>query len=322
MAKAGHTPCPGATRPLYLFLSATVVHDPSILSSSLDILKDLDSQGHKVPTAAVNVIIEAAAMNGMMDFAIQVYRSHLPTICGSPNIDTFNALLQGCSKTTGRKAFAMSLAADMVELNIRPDALTYDRLMLVCLGEEHEDYEDAFGYLEEMGRVLGTGMDGRPVGPRQGTWVQLVRRCAREGDGRAWAALEEMGRRGMPTRKLRRAVEELWGEELLGKELAVGVRVDDVDEEMRPSLAPLEESIDTSAGSAGQVNLNTPAEHLGEEAARAPPIGDRELELELELEQRPQEHQERDAEPERQPHPQVVQTMRDRHVRWDNSIGA
>lgn len=104
----------------------------------------------------------------------------------------------------------MFLASEMLALDVAPDALTYDRLILVCLEADPSsdtrnkdtEYEDALRYLAEM-KDMGWF-------PRRGTIVALVKRCCEMGDDRAWQLLEEMERRGMSAQGLRTWVEEHW----------------------------------------------------------------------------------------------------------------
>lgn len=81
----------------------------------------------------------------------------------------------------------MFLAAEMVALQVAPDTLTYDRLVLVCLNTDRagvEDaYEDAWRYFEEMKAVKWW--------PRAGTIRELAMSCCEKGDERVWRLAEE-----------------------------------------------------------------------------------------------------------------------------------
>lgn len=128
-----------------------------------------------------------------------------------PDATTINLLLQGCGKafSTGQhaphmlKERAMFLAAEMVELGLKATPLTYDRLILVCLGQE--DYEDALNYLGEM-EALGWRNK-----LRGGTWNALVRRLARQGDERVDELLGWMEEDGHRTGLLKGRVQQEWG---------------------------------------------------------------------------------------------------------------
>jgi len=211
MAKAGLEPNSSTTRPIYMHLSKSA----SLPAKAWDILQELHEDGHQMPAAAANVVIESSVSLGLSSEAIEQYKS-LHTICGSPNTETFNVILQGAARWDGSKDIAMFLASEMLAAGVKPDSLTYDRLILICLGEE--DYEDAFRYLEEMVGAGGSGRsaegdkDSRGKGwwMRGGTAAALVRRCVEAGDARAWDILTQMEDRGLGNAKLRRWVEENW----------------------------------------------------------------------------------------------------------------
>jgi pentatricopeptide repeat protein len=198
MKKARLEPSESTTRPIYESLSKT----EQLPSQVFKILQTSPKDGQAIPTAAVNVMIESCVAHGHLNEAIKQYKT-LHEICPSgPNTATFNALLQGCSKSSGNKDLAMFLASEMAALGIRPDVLTYDRLVLVCLTED--DYEDAFRYLEEM-KAMFDGSELRP-----GTFNALVKKCVAAGDKRTWGILEEMQSRGRNVEKIRRWAEKAW----------------------------------------------------------------------------------------------------------------
>lgn len=128
-----------------------------------------------------------------------------------PDATTINLLLQGCGKAFSTdqhapyilKERAMFLAAEMVELGLKATPLTYDRLILVCLGQK--DYEDALNYLGEM-EALGWRNK-----LRGGTWNALVRRLARQGDERVDELLAWMGDDGHRVGLLKGRVQQEWG---------------------------------------------------------------------------------------------------------------
>ena len=86
-------------------------------------------------------------------------------------------------------------------MKIEPDALTYDRLMLVCLDSKGlSDLGDAWKYLEEM--------KGRGWWPRRGTIASLVKRSVEESESRVWKFLEECEERGVDVKGVRRWADE------------------------------------------------------------------------------------------------------------------
>jgi pentatricopeptide repeat protein len=156
--------------------------------------------------AAANVVIEATIHTGQVERAVELYKK-LHDICkGGPNTETFNALLQGTSRHD-RKDLSMFLAGEMQALGIKPDYLTYDRLILACL--KQDDYEDAFRYLEEMVDVGADQPDGGWY-MRPGTAKLMIERCVGNGDQRTWKILDEMDRRQMKTFSLRDWADQKW----------------------------------------------------------------------------------------------------------------
>lgn len=102
----------------------------------------------------------------------------------------------------------MYLAAEMVTLQVAPDALTYDRLILVCLNsleaekEQHETFLDAWRYFEEMRQM--------DLWPRQGTVVALAKRCCERGDERVWGLVGSGGQKGMGIREMEKFISDHW----------------------------------------------------------------------------------------------------------------
>ena len=164
--------------------------------------------GHVIAVAATNVVIEALSSLGEVDRAVQMYKELYQICDAGPSTETFNILLRGVSKSNNGKDLAMFLASEMNALGAKPDQLTYDRLILVCLRED--DYEDAFRYLEEMRHA------GASWWMRRGTAIALVRRCAAAGDIRAWDLLSEMTKRGVDQEEVLRL--RSWTEKTFGLE--------------------------------------------------------------------------------------------------------
>lgn len=207
MTKAGLEPSPSTTRPLYVHLS----QDRTLPRQAWQTLEQLFEDGHAIPIAAVNVVLESYIAIHQFDAAMDAYKA-LHTICeAGPDTETFNVLFQGSTRNE-RKETSMFLASEMHALGIPADNLTYDRLILVCL--KPEDYEDAFRYLAEMIEVgkdrveEGTGNKGWWM--RRGTATLMVRTCVNHGDERVWGILREMRERGMRIEILERFVAENW----------------------------------------------------------------------------------------------------------------
>ncbi|KAF2837158.1 hypothetical protein M501DRAFT_938257 [Patellaria atrata CBS 101060] len=160
MHSANAQPDEGTTRTIYEYLRQDVERPPA----AFKYLHALKEEDRDIPVSAVNCIIEASTRAGLLNTAIEQYKN-LRNLCNTgPNIATFNVLLQGCRKLV-RKDLAMFLAAEMVALKIKPDQLTYDRLVLVC--SNHGDTDDALRYCYEM-KAEGFAL-------RAGTFAQLIR---------------------------------------------------------------------------------------------------------------------------------------------------
>lgn len=199
-------PSESSTRPIYLQLC----QNASFPTTALSILRNLHESDRPICAPAVNVVIEGFVHHQNLDSAIETYNT-LHELCPSgPTTSTFNALIRGCAKAA-RKDLAMFLASEMVALKVAPDALTYDRLVLVCLSAESEEAEeqktgqefaDAWRYFEEMRRMSWW--------PRSGTLVALAKRCCERGDERVWGLVGEGAEEGVGMQKMERFVSEHW----------------------------------------------------------------------------------------------------------------
>ena len=198
MTSAGVAVDESSTRLIYLYLR----NSSSRPAQALKILRSLRKSECTIPTPAINCIIEASVYLNDLPFAVETYKT-LHKLCSSgPNTATFNALFRGCNRSS-RKDLAMFLASEMLTLNVPPNSLTYDRLMLICLDAAGEnDYEDAFKYYNEM-KTFG-------LWPRNGTMVALVRRCCERADDRAWELLQEMDGKGMDITTLEKWMKANW----------------------------------------------------------------------------------------------------------------
>lgn len=236
MKKAALEPSEGTGRPIFVFL--TRHRDRPLLARTN--LEDLHQENLDIPTAAMNIVLEAAIAHGNLEEAMDHYRS-LQEICSSgPNTATFNTLLQGCYRTGGNdignenianKDIAMSLAAEMSALGVRPDILTYDRLIIICMKSRGTDFEDTFLYYKEMREALNAGEGGL----RRGTWKTLIQTCIERGDERVWGLLDDMENEGNAATTLRKLAETSFSQQsALSSSLGSG-------DEM-PSISSLESS--------------------------------------------------------------------------------
>ena len=185
MTEAGVKSDSGTANPLLRYLAKR----RNLPIDAFGILQRFERTGRRVPTAAVNACIEAAVAHGNLAQAVDMYKALHTISQAGPNVATFNALYRGC-RCPGGRDLAMFLGAEMVKLRIRPNALTYDRLTLVCL--HAGDIAGAWTY------VLEARDAGLPLRP--GTRSSLVRTLDRAGDAHAEkvnAILKDMQNLGM-----------------------------------------------------------------------------------------------------------------------------
>ncbi|CAE6345656.1 unnamed protein product [Rhizoctonia solani] len=147
------------------------------LDNAWDVLTQLPRPVH---IEAANATIEAATNLSDMQRAIGIYKE-LGDLEISPNAQTFDILLGGCLSISHAE-LGERLYQDMLSRHIRPTLPTYSRLILLALTQD--TYESAFSRLEEI-------KENNMV-PPQRVYEALVRRCVEEGDPRAELALEDM----------------------------------------------------------------------------------------------------------------------------------
>jgi pentatricopeptide repeat protein len=175
-------------RPIVMYMQ----QDSARPQQGFEILRTAQKMRKKIPAAAMNACIEGALGHGNLDLAIEFYKTmHVICIHGADTA-TFNLLLKGCY-AAARKDLAMSLAQEMVSMKVRPDSLSYDRILLVCL--RVDDYEDAMRYYDEM--------RGQNFTPRKGTLVTLVKTLAKAGDPRTAKVLDDIEKMGLSTTRLK-----------------------------------------------------------------------------------------------------------------------
>ncbi|OJA18630.1 hypothetical protein AZE42_01776 [Rhizopogon vesiculosus] len=175
-------PTASTAHPIYDFLKK----DIDKLDSAWKLLDKLRSEGKTIDRTAINAIIRAAISLSDLQRAVGAYKAFPDYNC-IPDIDTFNTLLTGCIAASHRE-LGDRLLLELKELGIKPDATTYERIILLCLTQD--TYEDAFFYLEEMKAQKFT--------PPRGVYSAIVRTCIAAGDSRYTLALDEMKQCGYP----------------------------------------------------------------------------------------------------------------------------
>ena len=197
MAAAGHPPSEASTRPLYLYLR----HSTERPKHAVSILKHLHEQDRQIPVEAANVIMQASVFHKDLPYALSIYKTlHTYASNLKPNTASFNILFRGCAQAA-RKETAMFLASEMTAMNITPDTLTYDRLILVCLKSENST-EDAWRYFNEMLSFEWW--------PRDGTVLEMAKRACEQSDERIWALKKNPNCTSVCQFKLDRLMEKEW----------------------------------------------------------------------------------------------------------------
>lgn len=207
--------------PLYRYLSTETDDGSSRPMRAFNLLQDFEAAGRKVPTAAVNACIQASISLNRFEEAVEIYKAlHTVSLAG-PNTQTFNELLKGCHQTA-RQELAMFLVNEMIQLGLKPDRLTYDRLILVCL--QADDLHDALLYYEEM-MAVGTSSEGSNMKPRRLTWELLIHKCVVRSDERAVALLRDYkAGTDEPRRSVEKAVIDRFEYGILPESLPAGTQ--------------------------------------------------------------------------------------------------
>lgn len=164
------------TQSIYDFLK----QDIDRVDSAWKLLDTLRSEGKAIDRTAINAIIRAAVSLSDLQRAVGAYKVFPDYKC-VPDIDTFNTLLSGCIAASHRE-LGDRLLLDLKELGIKPDATTYERIILLCLTQV--TYEDAFFYLEEM--------KAQKFVPPLRVYSAIIRACIDAGDSRYTLALDEL----------------------------------------------------------------------------------------------------------------------------------
>ncbi|TLD38292.1 hypothetical protein E2P81_ATG00835 [Venturia nashicola] len=238
-------PNESTTRPVYQYLTKSRIYPREAFS----IIRELHSSGQPISVASINCLIDAAIHFEDLNLALDFYKSiHELCVSTKPNIETFNSLLRGCRECGDRKDIALILAAEMVALKIPPDALTYDRMLLICIRQK-DDYEDGMRYFQEMQAHRMKG--------RYGTLLAVTRRLAIEADPRVDIVLDEMENvcDSVLVNNLRQWVNKYWG----NKNVNLNLRT------ARLSLNEQENTGNEEVDSSSSADMDTPDPLNGEQ---------------------------------------------------------
>ncbi|KAF2723012.1 hypothetical protein K431DRAFT_283517 [Polychaeton citri CBS 116435] len=197
------------TRTLFTYLN----QNPAILTNALSILRELHTQGRVIPIAALNLLIECYVEQHDLAGALKVYKQiHTFTPVSEhsrrsfANTHTFDLLLKGCRTNQPPDSEQASfLVSELLALQIKPTALTYDRLILVFVEAAKHWLETprlSFSTEEHvlcakdlLSRAHHHFTEMHEVGwmPRRRTIEALARRLAELHDPRCWDMLQIAG---------------------------------------------------------------------------------------------------------------------------------
>lgn len=184
--------------------------NPDLIHSSLAHIRTLHSDGRTIPIAAFNALIESWVHMSNLPEALKIYKQ-IHTFKSSDtaplvNAETFNLLLKGCRTTEPPdEAQASFLIGEMLALRVKPNALTYDRSILVFLTTAQHHMRLAEAALDQAAADKSTAraktlldwanrhfMDMQPLEwmPRFGTLEMLATQLARLRDSRCWDVLQ------------------------------------------------------------------------------------------------------------------------------------
>jgi pentatricopeptide repeat protein len=181
------------------FLVAAIGQSAQSLDRAFFVLQDIvQKEGLKADITAFNIVISACLQLNDSSRAISTYRD-APSLKVQPNLETFNLLLKAAA-IVGHVELAMFILSDLKAAQITPDEETYARVILTCLHQPDNKYDQAFLYLEEM---KASGWI-----PPSGIYASFIKKCVYHSDDRAVMLLEEMERVGYDTKNLKNMISE------------------------------------------------------------------------------------------------------------------
>lgn len=138
------------------------------------------TSGSGLDVEFLKVAIKASVFLRDLQRAVGTYKS-FHDYGLSPDLATFNLLLEGCVGAHHRQLGDL-LLDDMKEAQIKPDQETYAQMIYLCLTQE--TYEEAFYYLEEM-------KSAEYLCPRE-IYKALLAKCLSSEDACSSLVLQEM----------------------------------------------------------------------------------------------------------------------------------
>jgi hypothetical protein len=199
-------PTVAETRSLFRYLQ----DKPALVHESLKIIQTLHQQGRRIPIAVINLLIECYAVQKDLGSAMKIYKLiHTLTPIGDgakksvANIETFNLLLKAC-RTADPPDYkqAVFIVSELLALRVMPNALTFDRLILVLvesaihISASRDDAQSEQGKQKQIAELLEwafrhfTDMRAQEWLPRYGTIEKLATQLAGLGDVRCWDVVQ------------------------------------------------------------------------------------------------------------------------------------
>ncbi|PWN48694.1 hypothetical protein IE53DRAFT_318903, partial [Violaceomyces palustris] len=182
----------------------------------VEIGRDEDPLKGGVDISSVNALMSASVWSGDLDLAVEIYEVGMtlydsvrkdernpppPSVpkriedrcLVQPNLETYHILLSGCIDHKDRK-LGQRVLRDIVQSKLKPNEITYERMIILCLTQE--SYEDSFGFLEQAKM--------EDIFPTRKSYEAMIRRCHGVGDERWRLLYDEMVEAGYrPGRSLR-----------------------------------------------------------------------------------------------------------------------
>lgn len=181
MEGADIPPEAASTRSLFLLFRRS----PQLLDGVQEMMESLKAAGYKVPIAAVNVILEAVCEEEpTVHKAFDMYRDLLQLCSSGPDLRTFQVLLQKAQAAQT----AQELESEMLMYTLKPTRDMYEHFVRCSIVDG--DLNTTFKYLAQMELAPLARNTSRRMWISHPTLVQLLRRCFKEMDPRAWAVVD------------------------------------------------------------------------------------------------------------------------------------
>lgn len=181
MEGADIAPEAASTRSLFLLFRRL----PQLLDGVKEMIESLKAAGYKVPIAVVNVVLEAVCEEEpTIHKAFDMYRDLLQLCSSGPDLRTFQVLLQKAQDAQT----AQELESEMLMYTLKPTRDMYEHFVRCSIVDG--DLNTTFKYLAQMELAPLARNTSRRMWISHPTLVQLLRRCFKEMDPRAWAVVD------------------------------------------------------------------------------------------------------------------------------------